>query len=82
MPGYRKHFLAIPRRSGSDRAQSKQPIKARDFFLQEAEILTASLVYLGVNSVIQAMLWFWLVPGNAAVYFGVSTLCNEMKAES
>jgi len=38
MPGYRKHFLAIPRRSGSDRAQSKQPIKARDFFLQEAEI--------------------------------------------
>ena len=74
MPGYLKHFLAFPRRSGSqaDRAQSKQPRKPSDFFLQEAEILTASLVYLGVNSVIQAMLWFWLAPRNAAAYFGVA----------
>ncbi len=40
----------------------------------------ASPVYLGLNSVIQAMLWFWLAPRNAAAYFGIPTLCNEMKA--
>ena len=46
--------------------------KSERIFLQEAEILSASLVYLGVNSVIQAMLWFWLAPRNAAAYFGVA----------
>ncbi len=47
MVGYLKHILAILSRSSSMRAPMlfKQPLKASDFFFEEAEISTDSLVF-------------------------------------
>jgi hypothetical protein len=60
MVGYLKHILAILSRSSSMQApmRCKQPLKASDFFFEEAQISTGSLVFRIWTPIRQAISWF------------------------
>jgi hypothetical protein len=60
MVGYLKHILAILSRSSSMLApmRCKQPRKASDFFFQEAQIPTGSIVFRIWTPIRQAISWF------------------------
>jgi hypothetical protein len=60
MVGYLKHILAIPSRPSSMRApmRCKQPRKASDFFFEEAQIPTGSLLFRIWTPIRQDISWF------------------------